>query len=364
MPTTNKFLCFLSLAATVLVVSACGGDSGSSEGSSQGNTASSDSSGLKDPGERTIAVLPQNAVSETLGRWIAQIKATNARLGWKTEVCNGNGNAATIAQCMEGFVTRQVDAVLTMSLNGPEISKGMAQAKAAKIPVFAVGIDVAPETAEQFDAIYSSGTVAAGKFAGKWIADNAKDRDVVGVDVTQVFGGHGFVQGVTTSIKEGGLPGYKDLRDTDVANLVNSMTQNTQAILQKNPGKLTFVDCCDFGGSIFWPVIEKAGRSKDVQVVTRFDNPSTVKLAKGGANLLIIVERGSEHIFNATNALLEHWINDKPFESKIYQPDIGVHRAKDFANTDRIYPFPADLEEQMATWGKTYKLRDSNATAE
>jgi ABC-type sugar transport system substrate-binding protein len=367
----KKVLIIATLGACALGIAACGSSSSSTTSNGSASAAatsasSSAGSGVKNPGVHTIGVLPSTATSENLAVWIAQLKATLQPLGWTVDECDGAGNVTTMENCMESFVTHKVSAIVTMALGGPEIPVGFKQAAAANIPVMAEGTSVTPGYEKNYTGgIYADNIVQMGDATAAYIAAHLKSQPVVGEEITQNYGGQGYVNGVIAGLKANGLK-YTDLRDTNLANIVPSMTQNAQAIIQKNAGPVTFLDFSDFGPSLFEPVFAKANR-KNITLITRYDDPTTVKLMKSGDNVLVQVSQEWKHIFDMTTAMLNHFNNGAPFppnSQTVNQPGATVVSLKQFpAGSSVAYPFDPALKAQLAEWAKTYKLQPSTLTA-
>lgn len=356
-------------------VGACGSSSSSSSsaaassgGGSSSSSSSSSDSGTKSPGTRTIGVIPSTSSSENLAVWIAQLKAAAAPLGWKVVVCNGNGNPATMEQCGQTFVTQKVDAIVTMALGGPEIPNTFKQAKAAGIPVLALGTSVNPGyDTSSYSGVFGDDIVKMGENTANWLAQNAHGAPIVGMEITQNYGGQGYVIGMKKGLAAHGLK-YTDLRDTNLADIVNSMKQTGTAIVQAHPGKIYFVGFNDIDPLLLEPVFKQLGRDKDVTLITRYDDPSTRKYMSAGAPVLVSDSKDWQHTFDMLNALLNHWVNGKPLPSPSTTtdtPGAGVFSAKDFpqGTGEERYPFEPALKAQEAVWAKTYKLQQSNLTA-
>jgi ABC-type sugar transport system substrate-binding protein len=312
-------------------------------------------------------VIPSTSSSENLAVWIAQLKAAAAPLGWKINVCNGNGNPSTMESCGQTLVTQKVDAIVTMALGGPEIPTTFKQAKAAGIPVLAAGTSVNPGYEKIYNGVFADDIVAMGKRTADYLAANLKSQPVVGLAITQNYGGQGYVNGVKAGLASHGMK-YTDLRDTNLADIVNSMKTTALAIVQQHPGKLTFIGFNDIDPILFEPGFQQAGRTKDITLITRYDDPSTQKIMKSGAQVLVSDSKDWQHTFDMLNALLDHWVNGKPLPAPATTtntPGAGVFSIKDFPTTGdgERYPFPPALKAQVATWGATYKLQSSSLSA-
>jgi ABC-type sugar transport system substrate-binding protein len=318
------------------------------------------------PPKLTIGIIPSTAQSENLGVWIAQFKAVGARFGAKIVVCDGAGDVTKMEGCGQGFVTQKVSAIVTMALGGPEIPTTFKQAKAAKIPVLAFGTTVTPGFEKNYNGIFADNIVRMGAATAKWIAKNRKDIPIVGEEITQNYGGQGYINGLKAQLVKEGLK-FADLVDTDLANIVNSMTTVAETIMQRNPGKLTFIDFSDFGASLYEPVFSRGGRAKDITIITRYSNPTSVKQMRAGANLLVQDSAEWEHVFDLFDALLANKTSGKawPKSNKtVYEPRASVFAIGDFPKgVDRPFPFAPGLKKQEAEWKKTWILKKSSLTA-
>jgi ABC-type sugar transport system substrate-binding protein len=367
------------VAAFPIALAACGSSDDKSDtstssasstpaaGSGSDTTASSgSSSGLKDPGKRTIGVIPSTSSSENLGVWIAQLKASAEPFGWKVNVCDGAGNPATMERCGQTFVTQKVDAIVTLALGGPEIPNTFKQAKAAGIPVIAEGTSVNPGYEKIYNGVFADDIPKMGEITGQWIAKNRPNDPVVGLDVSSNYGGHGYIVGVKKGLAENNMK-YTDLRDTNLADIVNSMKTTSQAVVRAHPGKLTYVTFNDIDSSLYWADFQKAKRDKDVTMITRYDDPSTVKIMRTGAQILVNNSKDWQHDFDLMTALAAYWTDKTPLPdpaTTTNTPGADVYSIKDFPATgERQFPFDPALKAQIPIWAKTYKLQPSTLKA-
>jgi ABC-type sugar transport system substrate-binding protein len=375
----KRFRGLAALATVAIGIAACGssssstssGGSGSSSATSAASAASSGSSsssgGKLTPKPLTIGVIPSTSSSENLAIWIAQLKAAAAPLGWTVNVCNGNGVVTTMENCAESFVTQHVGAIVTMALGGPEIPQGFAEAKKAGIPVMAEGTSVTPGYQQDYTGgIYGDDIVKQGVTTAQYVCSNFKGEPVIGTQITQNYGGQGYVDGEVSGFKSCGDK-FTQLRDTDLANIVNSLQSNVKAELQAVPGKAVLLGFDDIDPSLFQPVLQQAGRSKDVTEIVRYDDATTVGLMKQGDNILVVDTKDYQHIFDMLNALLAHQLHGTAFppnSQTVNDPGAIVVSYKQYpAGSSRYYPFAPALAAQKAIWAKTYNLKSSSLTA-
>jgi ABC-type sugar transport system substrate-binding protein len=244
----------------------------------------------------------------------------------------------------------------------------MKQAKDAGIPVLALGTSVNPGFEKQYDGVFGDDIVKMGENTADYVLENYGDQPIVGLEITQNYGGQGYVEGMKKGLEAQGEK-YDDLRDTNLADIVNSMKSTTEAILQDNPGKLTFIGYNDTDPVLLWPDIERLGREKDVTLITRYDNPSTVKIMRGsgGEQVLTSLSENYQHHFDMLDALLAHWTKDEALPdpaSTTDTPGAKVAGVGDFPDgQDRAYPFDPALQDKIAEWEQTYDLEPSTLKA-
>ncbi len=354
----GAFKRWLALPAAVVLstgaLAACGGGGDDEpESASAGDAAPAK---VQLAGGRTIGVVPSASSSEFLRRQLDRLEQLTDAIGWELKVIDPNGDPSKMDQAARTFVSQKVDAIFTIALGGEELAGGLEEARKAGIPTIAVAQAPTPGQEGNYTAVFGDSNVAMGEIAGKWIAETRRDIPVVGLRLTQNFAGDGFIQGVE-KVFEGEKLKFQDLRDTNQTDIVNSMTQLTQAIVQKNQGELTMVDFSDFGPPLMIGVFDRAKRD-DITVITRYDNASTMDLMRKGQNVVMVASRNHQHVFDAVDALLAHWVDDKPFpeEPQIREPAAKVFTAADLpeGSEDGVFPFAEDLEKQVAEWQKAY----------
>lgn len=363
---------FLAFVALVVGVAACGGGSSSTEssggeateseagGASEGgSTAGEDggSGGKLDPGERTIGFIPSTLTSEHLSQRAEQLEKIIEPLGWNLIVADGQGNPQVMEQDMQKFVSQGVDAIFTIALGGEEIPRGLEAAKEANIPVISIVTDPTPTEVPEFAGVFADNGVQMGEIAGEYIAKERSEIPIVGERITQNYGGDSFVQGVLKVLEREGLE-YTDLRDTELADVVGAMTKNAEAIVQAAPpGPLTFVDFNDIGPSLFYPVFERIGR-EEVAVLTRYEDPASIKLGKEGHEVLMTTTKAYEHMFKAVSALLAYWTEETPLPAPEFsEPDGKVRTVAELPKgQDSFFDFEADLEKQLEEWSAKYEF--------
>lgn len=338
-------------------LAACGGSDSESSSSTSAAGAEQQATGdKKAPGDRTIGVLPIALASEYVAAQVDHFKQALEPLGWDTVVVDGAADPQQIENGMQQLVNQKVDAIVTISLGGEEAPRGFKAASDAGIPLIAMSTGPNPANYAMWDAIIADDPKKMGEITGQYIADGPTEAPVVGVDVTQNYSGHAYVEGVQSVLAEGGLE-YTDLRDTELTDIVNSIREQASAVIQKNQGDLTFVEFSDYGAPIILPVISSAGRQDEITLITRYDNPSTLELARKNPNLLINAINSPIYITKTVDALLAHLVDGDPLPAEPYTATEGkVYSSQDLPEGDVIYPFDPILERALEGWKRKYLI--------
>ncbi|MBS1845343.1 MAG: substrate-binding domain-containing protein [Actinobacteria bacterium] len=366
MRTPFKFLTLLAaLVALAVGVAACGGGSSSTSGestSSSNEGASSEAGGSSsggkiDPGQRTIGVLPSTLQSEHLAQRIEELEAAVKPFGWKIVVADGQANPQVMEQDMQKLIQQHVDAILTMALGGEEIQRGLEAAKEANIPVLSLITEPTPPEVSSFAGTYADSSVGLGELGGEYIIKERGEIPVIGEELTQNYGGQAFIDGMQKVFKKENFE-FEQLKDTELANLTNSMTQNLETMLQSAPkGPLTVVEFSDFGAPIFQPILEKTGREAETAVMTRYEDPASIKVAKNGLEVLFVTTEAYKHIFKAIEGLIAYWTEEAPLETEIENPGGKVRVVSELPKgSEQFFDFPEALKKQEEEWASKYEM--------
>jgi ABC-type sugar transport system substrate-binding protein len=204
--------------------------------------------------------------------------------------------------------------------------------------------------------VVGESTPALGKKAADVIAQRFPKEKVLAEDVSPVYAAHAFH---TVAIKDLTKDGVEvaGTFDVDLTDLVNSMAKGAASLAQAHPDAKVYLSCCDFGPPILATAFQQINRN-DITVVSRSDDPSTLKLLKAGQSNIVLVPDLDQHIFKVMSRLLAHFAGGKALDTS---DDVSSTPTKiiDKSNNkgDVVYPFQAELNKQLAAWGKTYKLK-------
>ncbi|HEU0019513.1 MAG TPA: substrate-binding domain-containing protein [Thermoleophilaceae bacterium] len=346
----RMFLAVLAAIAALTVV-ACGdddnGDSGSS-GSGSGSETTASSETLC--GERKIGIFVQTLQSTVLGTWTENTEQTLDAIGWTHETVEGAGDPVKSKQAMQTLLNQDVDAILTIAQDPAPIVDELQQAKEAGIPVYATFLETAPQGAELLTATLGDPSDKMGYKAADYVAKNLPDQPIIADNVSASYSGNDFVMAEKRRLAKYGLK-FDDYRDISLTNLVESATQNATAMLQANPGEITYMGEGDFGPPIYQAVFDKLGRD-DVTVLSRYDIEPTLELVRAGKKNVVQVTRTQDHMLNAVERLLKHWCNDEPLDTKddLSLPGYTEITSENVTESGPTYPFEPVLEERLVEW--------------
>ena len=158
----------LGAAATILVaaigVAACGSDDDSSDATSGGGSAQAEAGG------KTIGVSMLNMRDPDLA---AMNKAMNAKaqtLGQELETVDAKGDVATELTQIEDLVTKDVDAIIMMPIDGEASAGAAKRAKEAGIPLFILSTAFAKDADVEFESYIGVDDTEAGRMQADYLA--------------------------------------------------------------------------------------------------------------------------------------------------------------------------------------------------
>src|SRR5688500_7119995 len=114
------------------------------------------------------------------------------------------------------------------------------------------------------------------------------------------------------------------------------------------------MECCDSSVTFVLPVLTQLDR-EDVQMLTIYDNPSTIQAMQAGANLGIAAANTNRTSLQALDVLLDHFINDTPIPATYPNDEFEV-TVIDTTTGEPVYPFEPQLENYKQKWASEYTL--------
>lgn len=154
---------YLGVAATILAVSvgvaACGSD--------DDNGAASGGSG--DSGGKTIGVSVLNMRDPDLAHMSEAMKAKASSLGQKLVVVDAKGDVSTELNQIEDLVTKQVDGIIMMPIDGKASQTAAKQANNANIPLFTLSTEFAPNAKVDLKSYIGVDDTEAGRIQADYV---------------------------------------------------------------------------------------------------------------------------------------------------------------------------------------------------
>ncbi len=320
----------------MIAVAGCGSDK-STTGSAGGKAQTG-----------TIAILQATAQSETIARWAKTAEKAITAAGWKAVVADGKGDPSVWSQSLSSFVNQRVDGIITMGVDGAPVAPQLKAAKDAGIPVIAAGVSVSGK--ELFAAKYAPEDSEFGRV----LADYLKTKlpagsEYVSLDISAIYAAHALVTSANPLLESAGFKhagGY----DINVADLVNDTGKGTANLVQGNPDAKFILSCCD-APAINVAALQQA-RKPDVLTAARNDNPSTLKLLRAGAPLVVAVSNSDIGVLTAIDQI----VADKAGKSVDTAADDGKYEytAIDKSNVPAdgkfVYDTAPVIDEYVQKW--------------
>lgn len=117
----------------------------------------------------TIGILQQVGAAESAAGLQESTEEAAGTIGWKTIVCDGQGDPTKIAACGSSLVAQKVDAIVSLANDPSTWAVGLSQARDAGIPVINIGGAVSP--APGLDGSYAPDTGKQGEALAAWLLD-------------------------------------------------------------------------------------------------------------------------------------------------------------------------------------------------
>jgi ABC-type sugar transport system substrate-binding protein len=285
-------------------------------GAAAGKKAAADAGGPVKLPKETIGVLQIVGAAETIQRDTDAIKQATALLGWKVNICDGEGDPAKMAACGNTLLNQKPDAIIGLNVEAAPVQAQMKRAKSQGIPWINAGGPAAPSPL----------------FSTQVVEDETEIGHVMAQFLIDKMGGKGTI--ATTefpailALKQrmaafydliDQQPGLKtvDKHTVDFTNLTADVRRWSDATLTKYPKLGALGLCVDTDPVAVASVVQSKYRGKQYP-----DRPLIVGSQGDLANLDLIrkgqVDAVSETAISATawmalDQLAEHFARNKAF---------------------------------------------------
>lgn len=303
-----------------------------------------------DVSDKTLGIVVVTSQSESLSEWAAQLTTAGEALGWEVIVKDGENNPALLATKIPELLVQGADGIITMAVDAPLLSEGLAAAREQGVPVIATDVGVNPAGAELFTGIYTIDDYALGEMMGNYVLEQNPDAVAVGQTIQIVYAANNAVEGAKSVLGDQMV----EIADTDAANLVQSFTQTTIDLVQGHPDATHFVTCCDFAPLMVLPALQSV-QADDVTFVGRIENVSTLQAIRGGTKAAVVANR-PYYGLAAIDALAAYFADgtEIPARRPDLTGDLVMVDASNVPAEGRVYPFEDELAIYTAKWNEMY----------
>ncbi len=216
----------LALALCGSVLAAC------SNGSTQ--SGSSASASAAPAITKTIGVSIQNREAQFYQNMESGMKAEAAKYGYKLIVVDANRDNAKQQSQVEDFISNKVDAIVLTPYDSTAIGSAIAEANAAKIPVFTADIASTSKRGKVVAHIASDNVQGGGEAGKLMCAAVGKTGTVAIIDEPEVTSVQDRVRGFKAALASG-CPGVKVVADVDAGGQRDKANSDMSDLLQSNP---------------------------------------------------------------------------------------------------------------------------------
>ena len=218
---------------------------------------------------KTIGIVSNNAGSPAaLGLQKATQQAASL-LGWKTVVCDGQGQPAQQQRCMDSVLSQNVDGVAEIGLDATVIRDGLNRAKDQGVPVINYG-GVVPES-ELFPSQYAPDDAGMARVLAEWVVEQLGGEGEVFMN--------NFPGGLWSELRTGaakevfdGAGGIEIVGEhsIDYANFNQDIRKAVGAALVSHPKIAAIYGTVDFVPQPTVQALSEEGANQDDVIVTGF----------------------------------------------------------------------------------------------
>ena len=281
------------VATAALVLSGCSGSTASDASSTPGGIP-----------PKTIGVWQSQGDGDGEKQTLAAIQQAADTVGWTTVVTDSAGDPQKMASTMQSLITQGVDAILTNYVATGLIAPQLKAAKAAGIPVIAVGYAGVPS--DDFAGMYYPDQAAQTTML---LERMAKDLPQGGtVAPLAVAGYYGIDAEIDTLNEDGPKDGFQPLQrlDVPVTDIFGGTTSAAVDVLNANPDLAALFTALDIGVQSTVPALTQTKR--EVPIYGFGAIPGALSFVRQGG-VTLVTSDGAKSGFVAIDALLDYWVN-------------------------------------------------------
>jgi ABC-type sugar transport system substrate-binding protein len=310
----------LGVAATTLAltagVAACG-SSGSSSGAASGGG-----------GGKTIGVSVLNMRDPDLANMTAAMKAKASALGEKLDVVDAKGDVSTELNQVEDLVTKHVDGIIMMPIDGKASQSAAKQVNQANIPLFALSTEFAPGAKVNLKSYIGVDDTEAGRMQGQYVNKMLPN----GGRIIYIVGTYGasWTDRRKTGFMQTKHPNIQIASELQANGSRDEAKRITEDLLRKYPNKGQIVglvaqnDEMAIGAA---QAIHEAGRQSEFKVVVGVDGTKPgLQAIKSGEETATVLQRSADQGVKAVEVAASE-LADKPIKPRYDLPFVLVTKA-------------------------------------
>lgn len=339
-----------------LITAACGSSAPNGQGGSTVGTVK----------HQTIGYIDIVAAGGMQIRWYNFLTAAADKLGWDVKLVDAGGVATKALQGMQRFVSEGVSAIVVSCVDTGPLMPGLRAAKAANIPVIALGCAV-PEPVDAWDAVYAEQEQPLAEALSAYLVTELKKQDCNKVSVLQdrtILVGRQRSDFFISALKKANF----DVVSTPVipeTSIVPSTQTAVSATLAADPATCAFVPIFDFSVGATVAQLKSLGKADSVSVYSYYaDNVNLPLLLEPKSSLKGVVDGPVEQVsLVAISELLNHFQTGDKIDRNAadnLKIDFNVITAANAPKNIPNYITPWDTNEYLAPfiseWNKKYGL--------
>jgi len=333
-----------------------GSASAAAAGTAASSAAGSSTGSVVLPAEK-IGIVGASNQSTIVVRYENDVEAAAKVLGWSTVVDDGNNTPSTWDNELQNLVTQHVSAILTVGVDATTAETQLQAAKAANIPVIAVGVTVNPQEQSLFAGAYEDSSNDLGDALATYILKKDPKAGIVAQNLTVAYSASQLIAGFEKALTTGGGT-VLATQDDAGANPTQSFSASAVSLVRAHPNAAFIVGCCDFTSAIDLPALQQANLTQHVTIAEAYDDPITLQQIRAGEPVITVAVNNEQPIVDAMGALAAYFANKTPIPATdtTYQPQAKVVDKSNVPSSGNVYSFDDMLNAAATKWRAEYKI--------
>ena len=340
----NKLIALVAGSALALGVAACGSDSNSTTGttsSASGDLASfeagaaaaekpvttfpgPDTGPTPVPKGKNIYVITCSSLGVGCVRAATGVTQAGKQLGWNVKTIDGKGDPGAWNGAFRTAITAKADGIVIAAVPPALVGDGLAQAKAAGIPV--VSVFNPPSSTGVYSYVRPDHPLQGQQMADYVVSEGAGKSKVLVIDDKEF--GEIVIRNGAFEKRLAECSGCEKVAsvDTTLATIATRLPQTIASALAANPSVEWILTPYDAASSFVLQGVQQAGKSGTVKVVGFEGDPQAIAAIKSGKGEAATIANPAEWFgWQATNELVRAFAGEPA--SKISPPGRLITKA-------------------------------------